>query len=159
MSEIKIIEQKESFKGSAKIAIVVSRFNSFIVDRLYDGAIKILNRHGIEDDLITVVKVPGAFEIPVAAKALIDKNEFDAVITLGAIIRGETPHFDFISNECTHGIAQLAINSGVPVIFGVLTVDNAEQALDRAGDEESNKGSEAAIVALEMIGVLQKIRS
>ena len=159
MSEINIIEHKEAYISSEKIAIVASRFNSFIVDRLYDGAIKILNRHGIEGDSITVVKVPGAFEIPVAVKALLDKNEFDAVITLGAIIRGETPHFDFISNECTHGIAQLAINSGVPVIFGVLTVDNAEQALDRAGDEESNKGSEAAIVALEMIGVLQKIRS
>lgn len=159
MSEIKIIEQKEPNEGSVKIAIVASRFNSFIVDRLYDGAIKCLKVNNISDDAITVVKVPGAFEIPVTVKALLDKNEVDAVITLGAIIRGETPHFDFISNECTHGISQLAMNSGVPVIFGVLTVDNKEQALDRAGDEESNKGYEAASAALEMIGVLKQIKS
>lgn len=159
MSAIRIIEQKEAYEGAVKIAIVASRFNSFIVDRLYAGAIKTLKQNGVEDNAITVVKVPGAFEIPVAVQALLDKNEFNAVITLGAIIRGETPHFDFISNECTHGISQLAINSGVPVIFGVLTVDNAEQALDRAGDEESNKGSEAAAAALEMIGILEKIKS
>lgn len=159
MSEITLIEQKDTYTGSVKIAIVASRFNSFIVDRLYDGAIKTLNSNGINNDAITVVKVPGAFEIPVAVQALLDRNKFDAVITLGAIIRGETPHFDFISNECTRGIGQLAINSGVPVIFGVLTVDNSEQAMDRAGDEESNKGSEAAAAALEMIGVLEKIKS
>jgi 6,7-dimethyl-8-ribityllumazine synthase len=158
MSEITLIEQKEPYKGSVKIAIVASRFNSFIVNRLYDGAIKTLNDNGVESDAITVVKVPGAFEIPVAVQTLLDTNEFDAVITLGAIIRGETPHFDFISNECTRGIGQLAMDSGVPVIFGVLTVDNSEQAMDRAGDEESNKGSEAATAALEMIGVLEKIK-
>ncbi len=159
MSEITIIEQKEAYTGSVNIAIVASRFNSFIVDRLYDGAIKMLNSSGINNEAITSVKVPGAFEIPVAVQALLDENEYDAIITLGAIIRGETPHFDFISNECTRGIGQLAIDSGVPVIFGVLTVDNSEQAMDRAGDEESNKGSEAAAAALEMIGVLEKIKS
>jgi 6,7-dimethyl-8-ribityllumazine synthase len=159
MSEITLIEQKDTYTGSVKIAIVASRFNSFIVDRLYDGAIKTLNSNGINNEAITLVKVPGAFEIPVTVQALLDRNKFDAVITLGAIIRGETPHFDFISNECTRGIGQLAINSGVPVIFGVLTVDNSEQAMDRAGDEESNKGSEAAAAALEMIGVLEKIKS
>jgi len=159
MNEITLIEEKEIYTGSVKIAIVASRFNSFIVDRLYDGAIKTLNSNGINDEAITAVKVPGAFEIPVAVGALLDRNEFDAVITLGAIIRGETPHFDFISNECTRGIGQLAIDSGVPLIFGVLTVDNSEQAMDRAGDEESNKGSEAAAAALEMIGVLEKINT
>jgi 6,7-dimethyl-8-ribityllumazine synthase len=159
MSAIRIIEQKEAYDGPVKIAIVASRYNSFIVDRLYAGTIKKLKQNGVEDDAITVVKVPGAFEIPVAVQALLDKNEFNAVITLGAIIRGETPHFDYISNECTHGISQLAINSGVPVIFGVLTVDNAKQAIDRAGDEESNKGYEAAAAALEMIGILEKIKS
>lgn len=158
MSNIRIIEQKEAVEGSVKIAIVASRFNSFIVDRLYDGAIKSLKANGVSDDAITVVKVPGAFEIPVVVQTLLDKEEYDAVITLGAIIRGETPHFDFISNECTHGISQLAINSGVPVIFGVLTVDNTDQAMDRAGDEESNKGYEAASAALEMIGVLKQIK-
>jgi 6,7-dimethyl-8-ribityllumazine synthase len=159
MSEIKIIEKKEPFKESVRVAIVASRFNSFIVDRLYDGATKSLEAHGVSKDAITVVKVPGAFEIPVAVEALLDKNEYDAIITLGAIIRGETPHFDFIANECTHGISQLAMNSGVPIIFGVLTVDNTEQAMDRAGDEESNKGYEAATAALEMISVLSQIRS
>ena len=156
---MRIIEQKEPSSGSVKIAIVASRFNSFVVDRLYDGAIRTLKQNDIQGDAITVVKVPGAFEIPVAVKALLDKNEFDAIITLGAVIRGETPHFDFISGECTRGIGQLAMDSGIPIIFGVLTVDNAEQALDRAGDEESNKGSEAAEAALEMIGVLKKIKS
>ena len=159
MSDIRIIEQKGRSKESVRIAIVISRFNSFIVDRLYDGAIKSLEANDVSKDAITVVKVPGAFEIPVVVKTLLDKDEYDAVITLGAIIRGETPHFDFIANECTHGISQLAINSGVPVIFGVLTVDNAGQAMDRAGDEESNKGYEAASAALEMIAVLKKIKS
>jgi len=159
MSNINIIEHKGVFEGSVKIAIVVSRFNSYVVDRLYDGAIKCLKANDIANDAITVVKVPGAFEIPVAVEALLDQGEYDAVITLGAIIRGETPHFDFISNECTHGISQLAINSGVPVIFGVLTVDNSEQAMDRAGDEESNKGYEAASAALEMISVIKQVKS
>jgi 6,7-dimethyl-8-ribityllumazine synthase len=159
MSDINIIEHKGPLKGSVKIAIVLSRFNSFVVDRLYSGAIKSLKENKINEDAITVVKVPGAFEIPVAVEAILDKNEFDAVITLGAVIRGETPHFDFIANECSHGISQLAINSGVPVIFGVLTVDNVDQAMDRAGEEESNKGYEAASAALEMIDVLRQIRS
>jgi 6,7-dimethyl-8-ribityllumazine synthase len=159
MSSIRVIEQKNAYKGAVKIAIVASRFNSFIVDRLYAGAIRTLNSNGVDDESITLVKVPGAFEIPVAVQSLLDKNEYNAVITLGAIIRGETPHFDFIATECTRGIGTLAINSGVPVIFGVLTVDDAEQAMDRAGDEESNKGSEAAAAALEMIGVLEQIKS
>lgn len=159
MSEIKLIDKKDSLSNEVKVAIVASRFNSFIVDRLYDGAIKSLNSNGVENRLITVVKVPGAFEIPVAVKNLLDKNEFDAVITLGAVIRGETPHFDYICTECSHGISKLAMDSGVPVIFGVLTVDNTEQAMDRAGDEESNKGYEAASAALEMISVIKEIRS
>ena len=159
MTEITLVKQKKTYNGLLKIAIVSSKFNSFIVDRLYDGAIKTLNSNGVDNDSITAIKVPGAFEIPVTVRALIENKKFDAIITLGAIIRGETPHFDFISNECTRGIGQLAIDSGVPIIFGVLTVDNSEQAMDRAGDEESNKGSEAAAAALEMISVLKKIKS
>lgn len=158
MTDIRIIEQKGAAESAVNIAIVASRFNSFIVDRLYDGAIKNLKANAISEEAITVVKVPGAFEIPVAVQNLLDTNEFDAVITLGAVIRGETPHFDFICNECAHGISQLAMNSGVPVIFGVLTVDNTDQAMDRAGDEESNKGYEAASAALEMIGVIKQIK-
>jgi 6,7-dimethyl-8-ribityllumazine synthase len=159
MSEIKIIEQKAPFESKVKIAIVSSRFNSYVVDRLFDGALKSLKENGISGNAITAVKVPGAFEIPVAVKNLLDKNEFDAVITLGAVIRGETPHFDFICNECAHGISLLSMNSGIPVIFGVLTVDSSEQAMDRAGGEESNKGYEAASAALEMIGVIKQIKS
>lgn len=159
MTDLRIIEQKATVEGSVNIAIVASRFNSFIVDRLYSGALRCLEQNGVENDAITVVKVPGAFEIPVAVKTLLDKNQFDAVITLGAVIRGETPHFEYICSECTHGISQLAITSGIPVIFGVLTVDNADQAMDRAGDDESNKGYEAASAALEMISVTRQIKS
>ena len=159
MSEINIIDKKGSYDSDVKIAIVSSRFNNFIVDRLYDGAIKCLNANDVANESITVVKVPGAFEIPVAVKNILDKKEFDAVITLGAVIRGETPHFDFICNECSHGISTLAMDSGTPVIFGVLTVDNTEQAMDRAGDEESNKGYEAASAALEMIAAIKQIKS
>ena len=159
MSKINIIDKKASLASDVNIAIVASRFNSFVVDRLYDGAIKSLGANGVSNESITVVKVPGAFEIPVAVKNLLDQDKFDAVITLGAVIRGETPHFDYICNECSHGISLLAMNSGTPVIFGVLTVDNTEQAMDRAGDEESNKGYEAASAALEMISVIKQINS
>lgn len=159
MSEINIIDKKKSFDSDVKVAIVASRFNSFVVDRLYDGAIKAFNNNDVTNESITVVKVPGAFEIPVVVKNLLELNKFDAVITLGAVIKGETPHFDYICNECSHGISTLAMNSGIPVIFGVLTVDNTEQAMDRAGDEESNKGYEAALAALEMIAVIRQINS
>lgn len=159
MSNINIIEHKSLNESTVKIAIVTSRFNSYVVDRLYDGAVKCLEANSVSLDSVTLVKVPGAFEIPVAVKSLLDTNKYDAIITLGAVIRGETPHFEFISNECTHGISKLAMDSGVPVIFGVLTVDNSEQAMDRAGDEESNKGYEAAAAALEMISVLNQIKA
>ena len=159
MNNTTLVKQKRINNGLVKIAIVFSRFNKFIVDRLYNGAIRTLNSNGVDNDAITAIEVPGAFEIPVTVRTLIENKKFDAIITLGAIIRGETPHFDFISNECTRGIGQLAIESGVPIIFGVLTVDNSEQAMDRAGDEESNKGSEAAAAALEMVSVLKEIKS
>ncbi len=141
----------------ARIAIVASRFNSFVVDKLYAGAMDTLQQNGIDEEDIISVYVPGAFEIPVAVKALLETKRYDAVITLGAVIRGETPHFDYICNECAHGIARLSMDYVVPVIFGVLTVDTTEQALDRAGEEESNKGAESAAAALEMIGVLRQV--
>ena len=158
MSNNLIISHRGALDSAARIAIVTSRFNSFVVDKLYDGAMQTLQQHNITAEDIVTIKVPGAFEIPVTVKALLDTKKYDAVITLGAVIRGETPHFDYICNECAHGIAQLSIDYGVPVIFGVLTVDNTEQALDRAGDEESNKGSESAAAALEMIGVLRQVQ-
>ncbi|NKB38661.1 MAG: 6,7-dimethyl-8-ribityllumazine synthase [Gammaproteobacteria bacterium] len=156
MTAINKIEAKSLVTGN-RVAIVASRYNNFIVDRLLEGCLTTLKAGGIEDKNITLVTVPGAFEIPVAVKALADKTESDAIITLGAIIRGETPHFDIIAEECTRGIGSIAIDSGLPVVFGVLTVDNVEQAMDRSGAEESNKGSEAATTALEMISVLGQI--
>ena len=153
---IKTIEA-DGNNRDCRIAIVASQFNAYIVDRLLQGCLSTLNAAGIENSSITLVKVPGAFEIPVAAKKLATESKVSAIITLGAIVRGETPHFDLIAQACTNGIAQIALDTGLPVVFGVLTVDNVQQAMDRSGDEESNKGSESAKVALEMISVLGKI--
>lgn len=140
-------------KNNIHIAIVASNFNRNIVDRLYSGAISTLEKNGINEEKVKVVRVPGAFEIPVTVKSLLDKKQYNAIITLGVIIRGETPHFEYISNACAHGISQLAINSGTPIIFGVLTVDNKTQAEKRSNIDpmEKNKGSEAAQAALDMV--------
>jgi 6,7-dimethyl-8-ribityllumazine synthase len=156
MSDIKQIEADGKVSDS-RIALVVSRYNNFIVDRLLEGCINTLVNAGIKRANIRLIKVPGAFEIPVTVKRLAETDTIDAIITLGAIIRGETPHFDIIANECARGIGSIAIETGMPVIFGVLTVDNIDQAMDRSGDEESNKGSEAAQTAVEMISVLRQI--
>jgi 6,7-dimethyl-8-ribityllumazine synthase len=156
MGDIKQIEADGNVSDS-RVALVVSRYNNFIVDRLLEGCINTLVSAGIKRANVRLIKVPGAFEIPVAVKRLADTEKVDAIITLGAIIRGETPHFDIIANECARGIGSIAIETGLPVIFGVLTVDNVEQAMDRSGDEESNKGSEAAQTAVEMISVLRQI--
>jgi 6,7-dimethyl-8-ribityllumazine synthase len=142
-----------------RIAIVASRFNSFVVDRLLEGCVRTLESRGVPDGNITLVRVPGAFEIPTAVRALVDRGAADAVIALGAVIRGETSHFEYIAGECARGLGAIAAATGLPVIFGVLTVDNAQQALDRSGEDESNKGSEAASAALDMIGVLRGIRA
>ena len=145
-------------KNDINIAIVASNFNRDIVDRLYSGAISTLEKNGINEEEIKVVRVPGAFEIPVAVKLLLNKNaaskQYDAIITLGGIIRGETSHFEYIANECAHGVSQLAIKSEVPIIFGVLTVDNREQAMNRSENAGKNKGSDAAQAALDMVDVL-----
>jgi 6,7-dimethyl-8-ribityllumazine synthase len=139
------------------VAIVMSKYNSYIVDSLLQGCVATLNSAGIGTNAITVVKVPGAVEIPVTARQLAATVKPDAIITLGAIIRGETPHFDIIAQTCSDGVTRVALDYGLPVIFGVLTVDNVAQAQDRAGDAESNKGSEAAQAAVEMISVMRKI--
>ncbi|MCW8107407.1 6,7-dimethyl-8-ribityllumazine synthase [Alteromonas ponticola] len=141
-----------------KFAIVVSRFNSFIVESLLEGALDTLERQGeVGDDDITLVRVPGAYELPVVAKKLAEKGNFDAIIALGAVIRGGTPHFDFVAGECNKGLAQVAMDSGVPVAFGVITTDSIEQAIERAGTKAGNKGSEAALSALEMVNVLASV--
>ena len=156
MTEYNLIEGKQEL-DKANVTVVTSRYNSFVVERLLEACLNTLKKSGLQDQDITVVYVPGAFEIPSTVQHVIEHTRCDAVITLGAVIRGETPHFDYICSECTRGLGQIAIENDVPVIFGVLTVDNTEQAMDRAGDEESNKGAEAAQAAIEMINVFRAI--
>jgi 6,7-dimethyl-8-ribityllumazine synthase len=143
----------------ARFAIVAARFNEFIVDRLVDGAIDTLRRHGVDDSRIDVVRVPGAFEIPVACKHLAESGKIDAVIAIGCVIRGATLHFELVAGEAAKGCGQVAAASGVPVIFGVLTTDTIEQAIERAGTKAGNKGSEAAACALEMASLLRTLSS
>ncbi len=133
-----------------KIGIVVSRFNEFITSKLLDGAEDALKRHGVNEDDVTVVWVPGAFEIPLAAKKLADQGGFDAIITLGTVIRGATPHFEYVSSEVAKGVANIGLQSGIPIMFGVLTTESIEQAIERAGTKAGNKGYEAAVGAIEM---------
>ena len=140
-----------------RMGLVVGRFNSFISERLVDGALDALLRHGVADDDIMVARVPGAFEIPLVARKLAESGKFDAVICLGAVIRGSTPHFDYVSAEVSKGIASVGLASGVPVIFGVLTTDSIEQAIERAGTKAGNKGFDAAVSAIEMVNLLKEI--
>lgn len=138
--------------------IVVSRFNSFICERLLEGAIDALIRHGAADADITVARVPGAFEIPMAAKAMSATGRYDAVICLGAVIRGSTPHFDYVAAEVSKGVASVSLESGVPIAFGVLTTDTIEQAVERAGTKAGNKGFEAAVTAIETANVMKALK-
>ena len=152
---MKIIEGK-LIAENLKFAIVVSRFNDFLTGKLMDGALDTLKRHGAGDKDITVVKVPGAFEIPLMADKL-SSGEYDAIICLGAVIRGDTPHFDLVAGETAKGIAQVSFNNKKPVIFGVVTADNLEQAIERAGTKQGNKGSDAALSAIEMANLFKQI--
>lgn len=140
-----------------KIGIVVSRFNDFITQRLRAGAVDCLVRHGVQDKDIEVVKVPGAFEIPMAAKRMVARNKYDAVICLGAVIKGDTPHFEYVSGEASKGIGTLALESPIPILFGVLTTNNLEQAIERAGSKSGNKGWETALAAIEMVNLFKNI--
>lgn len=141
-----------------KFAVVVSRFNSFVVESLLEGALDALDRFGeINSDDITVVRVPGAYELPIVAKKLAQQNKYDAIIALGAVIRGGTPHFDFVAGECNKGLAQVSLDATIPVAFGVITTDSIEQAIERSGTKAGNKGAEAALSALEMVNVLSAI--
>jgi 6,7-dimethyl-8-ribityllumazine synthase len=152
----KTIQGRLDATGS-HIAIIVSRFNSFIGDRLLAGAFDALERHGALQENLTVVWVPGSFEIPLVAKKLASSKKYDAVICLGALLRGDTPHFDYISAEVTKGIAMVGLESGIPVIYGVLTCDTLEQAIDRAGLKSGNKGFEAAMTAMEMVQLTKQL--
>jgi 6,7-dimethyl-8-ribityllumazine synthase len=156
MQHIRTVEGKLQAEG-LKFAIVAGRFNDFITEKLVGGAIDYLTRHGARREDMLIVRVPGAFEIPLAAKKLAAGAEFDAVVCVGAVIRGATPHFDFVAGECAKGLAMVSLESGVPVGFGVLTVDTLEQAVERAGSKGGNKGVEAAAAALEMVRVLQQL--
>jgi 6,7-dimethyl-8-ribityllumazine synthase len=156
MSQIKTIEGDfQTVDG--KYVIVVARFNSFVVDSLLAGAIDVMRRHGIADSQITVVHVPGAFEMPVAIKRVAAVKKPAAIIALGAVIRGGTPHFDYVAGECVKGMTHVSLTDDVPVTFGVLTVDSIEQAIERAGTKAGNKGAEAALSAMEMVSVLKQL--
>lgn len=153
----KFIEGNLDAKGLT-FGIVVSRFNSFICERLLEGAIDALVRHGASETDITVARIPGAFEIPLAAKTMVASQKFDAVICLGAVIRGSTPHFEYVSSEVSKGVASVSLDSGIPVAFGVLTVDTIEQAVERAGTKAGNKGFEAAVTAIETANVIKALK-
>lgn len=153
---MKIIEGELQAKG-LKFGIVVSRFNDFITSRLLEGALDALVRHGADDKDLQVVKVPGAFEIPLAAKKLASKGKLDAVICLGTVIRGATPHFDYVAAEVSKGVASASLDTGIPIAFGVITSDTIEQAVERAGTKAGNKGWDAAITAIEMAQVIKQL--
>ncbi len=142
----------------ARFAIVAARFNEKITEALLEGAMATLAEHGVADDHVSEVQVPGAFEIPITAKRLAASGRYEAIITLGAVVRGGTPHFEYVAGECARGVSRVALQEDVPVIFGVLTTDTDEQALDRAGGKEGNKGSEAAIAGLEMVTLLRRLQ-
>jgi 6,7-dimethyl-8-ribityllumazine synthase len=156
MSTINTIEGKLTVRG-ARFGIVASRFNSFIVDSLVEGAVDALKRHGADESNIQIVKVPGAFEMPLVASRMAAKKQYDAIIALGAVIRGGTPHFEYVAGECTKGLAMVSSQHDIPVAFGVLTVDTIEQAIERAGTKAGNKGVEAAMSAIEMVNLLQNL--
>lgn len=156
MAPVRTIEGQLDAHG-LKFAIAASRFNDFVVARLVDGAIDYITRHGGSADDITVIRVPGAYELPLVCRKLTESGRYDAVIALGAVIRGSTPHFDYVCAEASKGIAQVSLQSGVPVGFGLLTVDNLEQAIERAGAHVGNKGAEAAAAVLETVRVMEQI--
>lgn len=153
---MKVIQGELQAKG-LKFAVVVSRFNDFITGKLLDGAVDALLRHGAKEDDIDVVRVPGAFEIPLAAKKAAAKNAYNAVICLGTVIRGATPHFDYVAAEVSKGVAAASLETGVPIAFGVITSDTIEQAVERAGTKSGNKGFDAAMTAIEMAQVMKKL--
>jgi 6,7-dimethyl-8-ribityllumazine synthase len=151
------IFQGELKAEGLKFAIIVSRFNDFITSKLLEGAIDALSRHGAKDNDIDVVKVPGSFEIPLAARKMASKNAYDALICLGTVIRGATPHFEYVASEVSKGIATVSLDTGVPIAFGIITSDTIEQAVERAGTKSGNKGFDAAITAIEMAQLLKKL--
>ena len=154
---INLIEGKVVAREGMKVGIVASRFNSFIVQKLLDGAVDGLVRHGVEEKNIDAVWVPGAFELPIIAQKMAENDKYDAVICVGAVIRGATTHYDLVANETTKGIAQVGLKTGKPVLFGVITTENIEQAIERAGSKAGNKGYDCALSAIEMVNLIKEI--
>jgi 6,7-dimethyl-8-ribityllumazine synthase len=154
----KIIEG-ELLARDLRFAFVAARFNDFVVEPLIRGALDALKRHGASDKQIDIVRVPGAFDIPIVVRKLALSRRYDALIALGAVVRGQTPHFDYVAGECASGLARIALESGIPVAFGVLTTDTMEQAVDRAGGKAGNKGADAALAAIEMANLLRRLDS
>jgi len=152
----RVLEGQLSAEGF-RFGIIVSRFNDFISSRLVDGAMDALLRHGATEEQVSIIKVPGAFEIPLTAKKLAESGRYDAVICLGAVIRGSTPHFDYVAAEVSKGIANVSLESRVPVTFSVLTTDNLEQAIERAGSKSGNKGYDGAMTAIEMVNLFKEL--
>jgi len=156
MSKMTEIEGQLQIRG-ARVALLVARFNSFVVESLLAGAVDCLKRHGADEQDMTIIRVPGAFEMPLIAKQLAASKKYDAIIALGAVIRGGTPHFEYVAGECTKGLASVGMEYNLPIAFGVLTVDSIEQAIERAGTKAGNKGVEAAMSAIEMIDLIKKL--
>jgi 6,7-dimethyl-8-ribityllumazine synthase len=152
----KIIEG-ELLARDLRFGFIAARFNDFVVEPLIRGALDALKRHGASEKQIEIVRVPGAFDIPIVARKMALSRRYDALITLGAVVRGQTPHFDYVAGECASGISRIALESGVPIAFGVLTTDTMEQAVDRAGGKAGNKGADAAMVAIEMANLLRRL--
>ena len=155
-------EQPKTIEGELlardlRFAFVAARFNDFVVEPLIRGALDALKRHGASEKQIEIVRVPGAFDIPIVARKLALSRRYDALIALGAVVRGQTPHFDYVAGECASGLARIALESGVPIAFGVLTTDTMEQAVDRAGGKAGNKGADAALAAIEMANLLRRL--
>lgn len=143
---------------NSKFGLVVARFNSFITENLLEGAIDALKRHGADEADLEIVRVPGAYELPLVVQAMADSGKYDAIIALGAVIRGGTPHFDYVAGECVKGLSQVMMQKSIPVAFGVLTVDTIEQAIERAGTKAGNKGAEAALSVVEMVNLLRQFK-
>ncbi|WP_410210806.1 6,7-dimethyl-8-ribityllumazine synthase [Aquirhabdus sp.] len=154
---IQVIEGQLHQGNEGKYAVLVGRFNSFIVESLLEGALDTLKRHGVDDKNVTIIRAPGAWELPLVAKKLAASGKYDAIIVLGAVIRGGTPHFEFVAGECAKGLGVIGLEYNLPVIFGVLTTDSIEQSIERAGTKAGNKGSDAALTAIEMVNLLKAI--
>lgn len=158
MNPLKTYEGHFNVKG-ARFALVCSRFNSFIVDALEGGAVDALIRHGAKDSDIHIIKAPGAYELPLAVQKVAATGRYDAIIALGAVIRGSTPHFDHVAGECVKGLSSVSLQHGIPIAFGVLTVDTIEQAIERAGTKAGNKGAEAALSSIEMVNLIRELNA